>query len=232
MAPTVACCAALDAIMVGEPVSVPDEIPGNHLRLLVVENVLLDDLDGPTAAAFDGALSLLSRAGAVVECRRLDSLDLLPEMTVNGGIVSAEAYAHHRRLMEARGDEYDSRVRVRIEPGARHSAADYLDLQQRRRKLRAGVDRETASFDAIVAPTTPMAAPPIADMSDEETYAKTNRLMLRSPSLANMLDRPSISIPCQTHGEAPVGLMLTGKHGADRHLFALAAMIERLLSHG
>ena len=52
-------------------------------------------------------------------------------------------------------------------------------------------------------------------------------LVLRNPSIANFLDRCSISIPCHRAGDAPVGLMLFGEHGADRRLLSIAAAIER-----
>jgi aspartyl-tRNA(Asn)/glutamyl-tRNA(Gln) amidotransferase subunit A len=46
----------------------------------------------------------------------------------------------------------------------------------------------------------------------------------------NFLDRCSISLPCQRAGDAPVGLMLIGEHGADRRLLAIAAAIEQVVS--
>jgi aspartyl-tRNA(Asn)/glutamyl-tRNA(Gln) amidotransferase subunit A len=55
-------------------------------------------------------------------------------------------------------------------------------------------------------------------------------LVLRNPGAANMLDRCAISIPCHRVGEAPVGLMLVGEHGADRTLFAIAAAVEQVVS--
>ncbi len=50
------------------------------------------------------------------------------------------------------------------------------------------------------------------------------------PSIANFLDRCSISLPCHRAGDAPVGLMLIGEHGADRRLLSIAAAIEKVVS--
>jgi aspartyl-tRNA(Asn)/glutamyl-tRNA(Gln) amidotransferase subunit A len=55
-------------------------------------------------------------------------------------------------------------------------------------------------------------------------------MLLRNTSVGNFLDRCSISLPCNAPGEAPVGLMLTGAHGADRHLFAVSAAVEAVLA--
>ena len=60
--------------------------------------------------------------------------------------------------------------------------------------------------------------------------AHANAAVLRNPSIANFLDRCSISIPCHRAGDAPVGLMLIGEHGADRRLLAIAAAMEKVVS--
>ena len=55
-------------------------------------------------------------------------------------------------------------------------------------------------------------------------------LVLRNPTIANVLDRCAISLPCHRGGDAPVGLMLVGEHGADRRLLAIAAAVEQVVS--
>ena len=76
----------------------------------------------------------------------------------------------------------------------------------------------------------PIVAPRLTDLESEEAYRDANLLVLRNPSVANVLDRCSISIPCQRAGEAPVGLMLIGEHGTDRRLLAISAAIEQIVS--
>jgi aspartyl-tRNA(Asn)/glutamyl-tRNA(Gln) amidotransferase subunit A len=72
----------------------------------------------------------------------------------------------------------------------------------------------------------------LADLAEDAAYRSTNFLVLRNPSIANFLDRCSISIPCHHAGDAPVGLMLIGDHGDDRRLLAIAAAIEAVVSPG
>ena len=60
LAPTVACCAAIDAIMAGD---YPEEIapfPLRGLRLAAPQAVVLDDLDGDVSRRYAAALSALS----------------------------------------------------------------------------------------------------------------------------------------------------------------------------
>ena len=79
-------------------------------------------------------------------------------------------------------------------------------------------------------PTVPVTAPRVADLASDDAYRHINLLVLRNPSMANVLDRCAITIPCHRAGDAPVGLMLIGEHGADRRLLAIAAAIESAVS--
>ena len=44
--------------------------------------------------------------------------------------------------------------------------------------------------------------------SSDEEFFRVNALLLRNPSVVNMLDGCAISIPCHAPGELPVGLMI------------------------
>jgi len=54
--------------------------------------------------------------------------------------------------------------------------------------------------------------------------------LLRNTTLANFLDRCSISLPCHQPGEPPVGLMLMGETMGDTKLLRIAASVEAALS--
>jgi aspartyl-tRNA(Asn)/glutamyl-tRNA(Gln) amidotransferase subunit A len=114
--------------------------------------------------------------------------------------------------------------------GAEVSAADYLDLLAARADQRARIDRTTEPYDAIVSPTIPIIAPPIAAVDDEDDFRRNNLLALRNTRVANFLDRCAITLPCHRAGEAPVGLMLMGETMGDRRLFEVAAGVEAALA--
>jgi aspartyl-tRNA(Asn)/glutamyl-tRNA(Gln) amidotransferase subunit A len=82
----------------------------------------------------------------------------------------------------------------------------------------------------LIMPTVPIVAPSLASLEAEEQFRTVNVLMLRNNTIANVLDRCAISIPSHRHGDAPVGLMLVGEHGADRRLFSIAAALEQIVS--
>ena len=179
---------------------------------------------------YAAALSALSAAGAVITDIALGELKEIATLNARGGFAASEAYAWHRRLIEAKGALYDPRVLMRIVRGRDIDAADYIDLVRGRADLIRRVAAITRDFDALVMPTVPLVAPPLAELEAEDRYRKVNLLVLRNPTVANMLDRCAISLPCHLPGEAPVGLMLIGEHGGDRRLFEIAAAVEAAVS--
>jgi aspartyl-tRNA(Asn)/glutamyl-tRNA(Gln) amidotransferase subunit A len=229
LAPGVACCAEIDAILAGHPPAAPAPARLDGLRLAVPENMVLDGMDDTVAAAFDKALSTLSAAGACIERTRFHDFAELPGVNARGGFAASEAYAWHRHLLATQGSGYDPRIRVRIARGEQMSAADYLDLLNARARLIASFDRATAPYDCVLMPSVPIVAPRIADLDDERAYNSINMLILRNTALGNFFDRCAISIPCHRAGDAPVGLMLMGETMGDARLFSIAAAVEGAL---
>ena len=226
LAPSVACCAVIDAILAGDAPTptVPATLAG--LRLAVPENFGLDGMDSTVSAAFERALGVLSKAGARITRARFATFDAIPAVNAKGGFATAEAYAWHRTLLAEKGALYDPRVRARIERGEMQSATDYLELLAARRKLIGEFDTATRPFDALLLPTTPIVAPRIAELDDERDYHRLNQLILRNTAVGNFLDRCAISLPCHRPGEPPVGLMLMGETLGDARLFSIAAAVE------
>jgi aspartyl-tRNA(Asn)/glutamyl-tRNA(Gln) amidotransferase subunit A len=230
LAPSVACCAEIDAILAGEAPAAPMLSRLDGIRLVTPENVVLDGIDETVAAAYDRALSRLSAAGARIERIRFAEFDELPAVNAKGGFAAAEAYAWHRHLLATRGSFYDPRIRVRIARGEHISAADYLDVVSARRRLIGSFDRATAPYDCVMMPSVPIVAPRIADLNDERAYNSINMLILRNTALGNFFDRCAISLPCHREGDAPAGLMLMGETMGDARLFAIAAAVEAALA--
>ena len=229
LAPSVACCAEIDAILAGETPAAPVPARLNGLRFAVPENMVLDNMDDTVAAAFDKALSTLSAAGARIEKIRFADFAELPAVNAKGGFAAAEGYAWHRHLLATRGAGYDPRIRVRIMRGEHMGAADYIDVVNARARLIASFDRATAPYDCVLMPSVPIVAPRIADLDDERAYNSVNMLILRNTALGNFFDRCAISLPCHREGDAPVGLMLMGETMGDARLFGIAAAVEAAL---
>src|SRR5437868_14297521 len=227
LARSVGCCAILDAVLADEPLVALQPRPIKGMHLAVPTTVALDQLDDEVARAFERALELLSRQGAVIERIAVPEFLDVGAMNANGGFSAAESYAWHRYLIASKGNSYDQRVLMRIMRGESLSAADYIDLIGARKSLIAHTAVRLAPYDALVLPTTANTPPRIADLAhDDKAFTKANLLSLRNCALINMMDGCAISLPCPREGELPVGLMLAAAGGADRRIFELAAGME------
>jgi aspartyl-tRNA(Asn)/glutamyl-tRNA(Gln) amidotransferase subunit A len=230
LANSVSCCATLDAILRGVTPRPLQPVSLLGVRLLLPTSLVLNEMDEYVAKCFERSCDELARAGATILHRPLEELLRIPELNARGGIAAAEAYAWHRPLLERYRDRYDRQVATRILRGAALNDADVRDLHDARTEVGAAVDRATADVDALIMPTTPIIPPPLSAFEQDADYLRLNSLVLRNPSLANFLDRCSISLPVQRRGEPPVGLMLIGRRGEDPRLLAVAKAIAEARS--
>lgn len=232
LASTVACCAAYDAILAGEPDASLAELPARGLRLLVPRSSALEDLDPQVAKAFEASLAALSRADAAIVEQKVPAFDRQVEYFKNGGFAAAEAYAIHRRWA-ARSGEYDPRVAKRVVLGKDIAGWEYVELGLMREAYIKEIGALMAPFDAFLIPTAPCIAPSIAEAgASDEAYFHWNSRILRNTGLVNFLDGCAVTLPCHARGEAPVGLMACGVAMSDRHVLAAARAVEVVLARG
>ena len=226
-----------DTILVHEVLAarrvVRSQAPLSQYRLAVVPQLMFEGIDATVARAFERTLQILRAAGARITELPLPALNELASLQANGGFSAAESYAWHRRLLADHSAQYDPRVLARIQRGAAISAADYLDLKQARRDWIARVGLALDGFDAVLSPTVPIVAPPLAAVlpgsERDDAFFRLNGLLLRNPGVVNLLDGCALSLPCHLPDELPVGLMVW--HGAmrDDAILNIAQQIEDLL---
>jgi aspartyl-tRNA(Asn)/glutamyl-tRNA(Gln) amidotransferase subunit A len=228
---TVACCALVDRILAGLAPHVPATRHLEGVRLGVLTNYVTDGIEPEVANTLDTALRHLDAAGAIVSEVRFSAFERFAEIN-RIGFSPMEAYAWHRALMAQHRDQYDPRVLVRILKGEPATAADYLDLLAARAAVMAEAQATLWSrFDAVIAPTVPIAPPALAPLAaDDDAFARANALVLRNPSAFNFLDACALSLPIHHPAQAPVGLMLAGAPYADDALLAIGRGVEAVLA--
>ena len=229
LARSVADCLWVDGVLAGAPLSVtPRSLQG--ARLALPQTLMLDTLQPEVGRAFERALTRLSAAGAQIVPLPLHELGEVSQINAPGGLSAIEAWALHRHDMQTQRARFDPRVAMRVALGDGISAADYIRLLQRRADWIARMQARLAGFDALLCPTAPLVAPPIAELAaSDEAFFKANGLLLRNTFAINFLDGCSFSLPCQAPGELPVGLMLSSPGGHDAALAALALAAEAAL---
>ena len=224
IASSVADGALADAILAGETPEPVRPADLASLRFGVLQGRPLEGLDRIVAPAFERALAKLGPA--TCSDVSIGALDEMATINARGGVVPAEAYAIHRGLLATAASEIDPNVRERLQRAAGISAADYILNLRDRGAAVAHMDSIFDAYDALVLPTTPIAAPLQSEVATAEDFTNRNMLALRNPSIANFLDLCAVSLPIRLSNSLPCGLMLFGRHGDDRRLLAIAAAIE------
>jgi len=220
----------LHEVLAGRTVQLAQR-PLAQWRFAVPTRLMLDGLDATVARAFDRSLAALSAAGAGIETIDLAPLAEIASINANGSFPAAESWAFHRRWMAEREAQYDRRVALRIRRGETMSAADYVDLVAARRDWIARMIDALQGFDALLSPTVPVVAPPLAPLiDDDEAFFAINNLLLRNPSSVNFLDGCALTLPCQRDDELPVGLMVWHGAGQDDIVLTAGLAIEAVLA--
>jgi Asp-tRNA(Asn)/Glu-tRNA(Gln) amidotransferase A subunit family amidase len=209
--------------------------PLSASRFAVARTLMQEGLDESVALAFDNSLRVLRAAGAQVIEIPLAELSELANINASGGLSAAESYAWHRELIAHKQAFYDPRVALRILKGASMSAADYIDLMAARYNWIGRMNVMLAGFDAVLSPTVPMVAPPLAGLIDDDVnFFRVNGLLLRNTAVVNMLDGCAISVPCfappHKATQQPVGLMLWQAALHDDALLDTSLQVEAALN--
>lgn len=224
MAATVSACSLAFKAMRDEPAKL-----GRSVRpvLIVPANYGMDDLEPPVAASFDKALSRLRAAGLVIEERSLPVLEHLKSLPA-WHFAAVEARAEYDDAYRLQHALIDPRVSSRMARADSLSAVEYRQsLNLRERLIREY--REEMQDAVLVMPTVPILPPRLSALDDDEHYNRVNLQVLRNPSIANVLNGCSISLPVR-HGSVTTGLMLTAATHADTALLELAVQCEDLLT--
>jgi aspartyl-tRNA(Asn)/glutamyl-tRNA(Gln) amidotransferase subunit A len=181
--------------------------------------------------AFERALHILKKGGASI---KEISLPFLRETEDAGNHIAwAEATLYHQQAgwFPDRSADYGEDVRTRLEMGTKVSAVSYLKALQTREKFISALHLalEDAEVDALVVPTTPIAAPPIGEESTaiSGTLHPTRALLLRLNRPANLAGVPAISVPCGLSEDGlPIGLQFIAAVTDEPLLLELARHFE------
>jgi aspartyl-tRNA(Asn)/glutamyl-tRNA(Gln) amidotransferase subunit A len=201
-------------------------------RLGLPKEFFFEVVSPEVESVFDEALRALRKSG---EDLKPVSISLLRETEDAGNQIAwAEATHYHQQAgwYPTRAADYGEDVRTRLESGAKVSATAYLQAMELRNAFigQFHAALADANVDALVVPTTPIAAPTIGE---ERTSVcgvdhSTRGLLLRLNRPANLAGLPAISVPCGFTPEGlPVGLQLIGAVTDEHLLLRIAKSFER-----
>jgi aspartyl-tRNA(Asn)/glutamyl-tRNA(Gln) amidotransferase subunit A len=214
----------------GSPAQPPRDFRG--ARIGVPEQWFWDAVQPGVNAAVMAALWALEDVGAHLERVSLPSLTYAH--AAQNTILCAEATTYHRPYLRTRADEYGRSVRSRLLQGLFLSAADYLDAQRARKKVRREFLAAFERADVLITPAVPIIAPrfdePVVQAGDYE--GPPQAFLVRNTFPFNLVGFPALSLPCGRSEGMPVGLQIAAAPYQEAALLRFAAAAEAPLDGG
>lgn len=239
--------ALLDAVVTGETAPAePKSLVG--IRLGIPHAHFWTDLDRAIEPVLSQALAALRDAGVILVEADIPDLAELNERASNAVAFheprrDMEAYLGHSGASVTFGDivaqaaspDVKAIVETIADPRIGVSAETYREAIDIHRPRLVNAYREhfaSHSLDALIFPTTPLAARPIGEDVDVELNGRrvpTFATFIRNTDPGSAAGLPGISLPAGLTAQGlPVGLALDGLPGTDRRLLSLGASIEIL----
>ena len=214
------------AVLEGGPVA---DLRGASLqgrRFATLQTVAMDDLRDEPRAAYEGALTRLEAAGAVLE--PIEVPELAEALTLSGVLFTAEAYGLWRDVIEANPGVMFDEILERFRAGANVSAPDYVAAWVALESYRMAWDLATAGFDAVLCPTSPILPPNLDRLNnDHDYYVTENLLTLRNTRIGNLMGLCGLSLPT---GVPSCGLQLLCPPDTEEALLRVGVAVEAALA--
>lgn len=130
----------------------------------------------------------------------------------NKTITQADGAAvHHERLKE-KPDWFGEDIRRRLEDGTRTTSLEYILARRTQAEIRKRCEHFFETYDLLILPTTPIAAPAIEGLDAVEQAARLTRFT----APFNLTGLPALSVPCGfTKDGLPIGLQIVSRAWAD-----------------
>ncbi|MCK5800712.1 MAG: amidase [Deltaproteobacteria bacterium] len=230
-------------VLAGGPEARPGDAPGTQPPRAIAPTrprfAALGDLfalaDRNVADTLTAARDTLRVHAAEVEDRALPRV--LDAPLPYRQILAYEAARVHDAELAANPEAFGTDLRALLEQGHATSNAIYHEALGQRRAFAKEVSALFAEgYDALLAPTTLVIAPPL-DAETVVTHRSTGErvtldvreALLRCTCPFSMIGFPAISLPLPRADDLPVGLQIIGRMDEDEDLLALAGWIEAAL---
>jgi aspartyl-tRNA(Asn)/glutamyl-tRNA(Gln) amidotransferase subunit A len=168
------------------------------------------------------AMARLRSLGAHVEEAGVP-FDLADVTVRNGRIIAAEAYALHRSYIEDEALDIDPWVRQRVLAGKAIGAAEYQEELAERKRAAAEFKEWMQDHDALLTPTLPITAVPLADVDEATSPLAT------FTRAVNYFGACGLSLPAGLSADGlPIGMQLVGAPFADTSLLRLGNAFQSI----
>ena len=140
-------------------------------------------------------------------------MDWLREAALaNRLMTQSDGAAVHRDRLKEHPDWFGEDIRRRLEDGANTSSTEYILARRTQAEVRKRFEHFFESYDLLIIPTTPIAAPTIEGHDAVEQAGRLTRFT----APFNLAGLPALSLPCGFTKEGlPIGLQVVSRAWAD-----------------
>lgn len=217
-----------DAALMLQVISVYDPVDPASIKMLTGDYLghLIDDMEGRKIALGIGeyinaadpeVVSAVCKAAKVFEsmgCRVQEvNVDWMRDAALANKIMTqSDGAAVHRDRLKEHPEMFGEDVRRRLEDGAKTTSTEYILARRTQTEIRKRCEHFFESYDVLVTPTTPIAAPTIEGHDAVEQAARLTRFT----APFNLAGLPALSVPCGfTQEGLPIGMQIVSRAWAD-----------------
>ena len=230
-----------DTALVLQVISIYDPLDPASIKMLTAEYLshLTDDMQGRKIAFgvgeyIEGAdpevLDAVQNARRVFESMgcKLEDVDvdwMRTAALANKTMTQSDGAAVHRDRLKEHPDWFGADIRQRLEDGAKTTSTEYILARRTQVEVRKKCEQFFESYDLLILPTTPIAAPVIEGLDALEQAARLTRFT----APFNLTGLPALSVPCGfTKSGLPIGLQIISRAWADAKVLNAGHAFQRL----
>ena len=199
----------------------PGSVAGMRLGVEREHHTRAENVNPRVAELFEDAVAALAGAGAEIVEFSVPRYDLY--RTAQSVMSQTEKFIVHQQDMQTRWTDYGRWTRFSSGAGALLRASDYVQAQRVRTLGYREVSKLVGRFDAVLTPTSGVAAPLVDGMTTETSAIRPN-----FTSLWNFIGLPALSAPMGFVDGLPVGLQIVGKAWDEATVFRVADAYQQL----
>jgi len=175
-------------------------------KIALASGRFINGADTEVLDAVHEAAGVFAKMGAQIE--QVDADWMYDAAVANAIMTTADGAAFHRDRMREHIEWFGADVRERLEMGAMYSSSEYSLARRKQAEVRRRCEDLFDTYDVLILPTTPIAAP----VFEGENAVERARLLTRFTAPFNLAGVPALSVPCGfTKSGLPIGLQIVSR---------------------
>jgi aspartyl-tRNA(Asn)/glutamyl-tRNA(Gln) amidotransferase subunit A len=197
-----------------------DDVKGRKIALGVGE--FIETSDAKVLEAVREAAKVLESLSCKVE--EVDVSWLQEAALANKIMTQSDGASVHRDRLKEHPELFGDDIRRRLEDGANTPLTDYILARRTQAEVRKKLEGFFETYDFLILPTTPIAAPTIEGHDAVEQAARLTRFT----APFNLSGLPALSLPCGfTREGLPIGLQVVSRAWGESKVLNLGHAFEQ-----